>query len=141
MNPDIFTTTPTYLPTLPLFGSKVAAGFPSPCDSHQLKRLNIHEYLVDQEESTFIVSVCSSSLRDIGILPEDKVVVNKAADAKIGSVILAVVNGEFTLKILAVGKNGSPLLNPANPEFEPIEIKAGMDFEIWGVVTGSFRKF
>jgi len=130
-----------HLPTVPLFGSKVAAGFPSPCDSHQLKRLNIHEYLVDQEESTFIVSVCSSSLRDIGILPEDKVVVNKAANAKIGSVVLAVVNGEFTLKILALGKNGCPLLNSANADFEPIEIKTGMDFEIWGVVTGSFRKF
>ncbi len=140
MTLDLFKPGPTNPDTLPLFGSKVAAGFPSPCDAHILKRLNIHDYLVDQEESTFIVSVCSYSLRDLGILPNDKVVVNKAATAKVGSVVLAVVNGEFTLKILALGQNGYPLLKPANPEYQPIEIKEGMDFEIWGVVTGCFRK-
>ncbi len=65
----------------------------------------------------------------------------RAAEAKVGEIVLAVVNGEFTLKILSVGKNGLPLLQVANPDYQPIQIKEGMDFEIWGVVTGSFRRF
>lgn len=88
-----------------------------------------------------MVTVCSLSLRDIGILPNDIAVVNRALDAKIGNIVLAVVDGEFTLKILNVGKHRRPVLEPANPDFKPIEIKEGMDFEIWGVVTGSFRRY
>ncbi len=126
---------------LPLFSSRVPAGFPSPCDPHIQKRLNIHEYLVDQEDATFMVTVWSWSLRDIGILPNDFAVVNRAAEAKVGNIVLAVVNGEFTLKLLNVSKQGNPILESANPDFKPIIIREGMDFEIWGVVTGTFRRY
>jgi len=126
---------------LPLYSSKVSAGFPSPCDDHIAKRLNIHDYLVDQEDATFLVTVIGLSMRDAGLLPKDVVVVDRSKNANIGNIILAVVNGEFTIKQLTVGKNGHPVLLPANPDFKPIEIKDGMDFEIWGVVTGSIRKY
>ena len=126
---------------LPLYSSKVSAGFPSPCDDHIAKRLNIHDYLVDQEDATFLVTVTGLSMRDAGLLPKDVVVVDRSKNANIGNIILAVVNGEFTIKQLALGENGNPVLLPANPDFKPIEIKDGMDFEIWGVVTGSIRKY
>ncbi len=128
---------------LPLFESKVPCGFPSPCEPHIKSRLNAHEFLVDQEDATYFIRACGLSLRDVGILPNDIVVVNRAraAEAKVGDIVLAVVNGEFTLKILTVGKNGLPLLQVANTDCQPIQIKEGMDFEIWGVVTGSFRRF
>jgi DNA polymerase V len=126
---------------LPLYSSKVSAGFPSPCDDHIAKRLNIHDYLVDQEDATFLVTVTGLSMRDAGLLPKDVVVVDRSKNANIGNIILAVVNGEFTIKQLTLGKNGHPVLLPANPDFKPIEIKDGMDFEIWGVVTGSIRKY
>jgi len=126
---------------LPLYSSKVSAGFPSPCDDHIAKRLNIHDYLVDQEDATFLVTVIGLSMRDAGLLPKDVVVVDRSKNANIGNIILAVVNGEFTIKQLTLGKNGHPVLLPANPDFKPIEIKDGMDFEIWGVVTGSIRKY
>lgn len=126
---------------LPLYSSKVSAGFPSPCDDHIAKRLNIHDYLVDQEDATFLVTINGLSMRDAGLLPKDVVIVDRSKIAAIGNIILAVVDGEFTIKQLAIGENGNPVLQPANPDFKPIEIKDGMDFEIWGVVTGSIRKY
>ncbi|MGR8999167.1 MAG: LexA family protein [Gammaproteobacteria bacterium] len=126
---------------LPLYSSNVSAGFPSPCDDHIAKRLNIHDYLVDQEDATFLVTVTGLSMRDAGLLPKDVVVVDRSKNATIGNIILAVVDGEFTIKQLTLGKNGHPVLLPANPDFKAIEIKDGMDFEIWGVVTGSIRKY
>jgi DNA polymerase V len=132
---------PEVIVELPLYSSKVSAGFPSPCDDHIAKRLNIHNYLVDQEDATFLVTVTGLSMRDAGLLPKDVVVVDRSKNANIGNIILAVVDGEFTIKQLTLGKNGHPVLLPANPDFKPIEIKDGMDFEIWGVVTGSIRKY
>jgi DNA polymerase V len=126
---------------LPLYSSKVSAGFPSPCDDHISKRLNIHDYLVDQEEATFLVTVTGLSMRDAGLLPKDVAIVDRSKNAAIGNLILAVIDGEFTIKQLAIDENGNPLLLPANPDFKAIEIKDGMDFEIWGVVTGSIRKY
>lgn len=142
MQPDFFRPETTTAVKLPLFESKVPAGFPSPCEPHVKKRLNAHEYLVDQEDATYFVSVCGLSLVEMGILPDDIAVVNKAlaTEAKIGNVILAVIDGEFTLKILALGDDGYPLLQVANPDMQPIQIKEGMDFQIWGVVTGIFRR-
>jgi DNA polymerase V len=126
---------------LPLYSSKVSAGFPSPCDDHIAKRLNIHDYLVDQEDATFLVTVTGLSMRDAGLLPKDVAIVDRSKNAHIGNIILAVIDGEFTIKQLAISENGNPVLLPANPDFKSIEIKDGMDFEIWGVVTGSIRKY
>ena len=126
---------------LPLYSSKVSAGFPSPCDDHIAKRLNIHDYLVDQEDATYLVTVIGWSMRDAGLLPKDVIIVDRSKNAKVGNIIMAMIDGEFTIKQLAMGENGNPILLPANPDFKPIEIKDGMDFEIWGVVTGSIRKY
>lgn len=126
---------------LPLYSSRVSAGFPSPCDDHIAKRLNIHDYLVDQDDATFLVTINGWSMRDAGLLPKDVAIVNRSKNAAIGNIVLAVVDGEFTIKQLTLGENGNPVLQPANPDFKPIEIKDGMDFEIWGVVTGSIRKY
>ena len=80
---------------------------------------------------------------DVGLLPGDKAVVDRSKLASVGDIVLAVIDGEFTIKTLARKKDGTPRLLPANSTgaFSPIEIKEGMDFEIWGVVTGSFRRF
>ena len=126
---------------LSLYSSKVSAGFPSPCDDHIAKRLNIHDYLVDQEDATYLVTVIGWSMRDAGLLPKDVVIVDRSKNAKVGNIIMAMIDGEFTIKQLALGENGNPVLLPANSDFKPIEIKEGMDFEIWGVVTGSIRKY
>jgi DNA polymerase V len=126
---------------LPLYSSKVSAGFPSPCDDHIAKRLNIHDYLVDQEDATYLVTVIGWSMRDAGLLPKDVIIVDRSKNAKVGNIIMAMIDGEFTIKQLAMGENGNPILLPANQDFKPIEITESMDFEIWGVVTGSIRKY
>ena len=128
---------------LPLFLSKVPAGFPSPAEEHIEKRLDPSEFLIDQKDATFFVTIQGYSMMDVGLLPGDKAVVDRSKLASIGDIVLAVIDGEFTIKTLARKKDGTPRLLPANSTgaFSPIEIKEGMDFEIWGVVTGSFRRF
>ena len=76
-----------------------------------------------------------------GLLSGDKAVVDRSKQAKVGNIVMAIVDGEFTIKTLGKAKNGMPRLLPANPDYPVIEIKEGMQFEIWGVVTGSFRRF
>lgn len=126
-----------------LFNSKVPAGFPSPADDHVEKRLDPSEFLVDQVDSTFFVTIMGYSMVDAGLLPGDKAVIDRSKLASLGDIVLAIVDGEFTIKTLARSKDGSPLLLPANKsgEYKPIEVKKHMHVEIWGVVTGSFRRF
>lgn len=129
--------------SLPLYSSKVSAGFPSPAEEHVEKRLNPNEFLIDQEDATFFVTIQGQSMIDVGLLPGDKAVVDRSKRASIGDIVLAVVDGEFTIKTLARTKDGNASLLPANSTgtYSPIEIKEGMSFEVWGLVTGSFRRF
>jgi DNA polymerase V len=128
---------------LPLYSSKVSAGLPSPADEHIEKRLDPSEFLIDRKDSTFFVTIQGYSMIDAGLLPGDKAVVDRSKLASVGDIVLAVLNGEFTIKTLSRHKSGAPRLLPANStgEYSPIEITEDMQFEIWGVVTGSFRRF
>lgn len=129
--------------SLPLFSSKVAAGLPSPADEHIEKRLDPNDFLIDDQDSTFFVTIQGYSMIDAGLLPGDKAVIDRAKVAKMGDIVLAMVNGEFTIKQLGKTRAGAPRLLPANSsgQYHPIEISGDMQFEIWGVVTGSFRRF
>lgn len=126
---------------LPLYSTKVAAGFPSPADDHVEKRLDLNEYLITEADATFFVRIKGDSMIDAGIYDNDVAIVDKSKIPSMGDIVLAAVDGEFTIKSLAKSKEGLPRLLPANPKYSPIEIKEGMQFEIWGVVTGSVRKF
>lgn len=126
---------------LPLFGSKVPAGFPSPADDHLEKRLDANDFLIDQQDATFFVTIQGESMVNAGLLSGDKAVVDRSKTPKIGDIVMALVDGDFTIKTLSKTKQGLPRLLPANPTFKPIEITDNMQFEIWGVVIGSFRRF
>ena len=128
---------------LPLFNSKVPAGFPSPADDHVEKRLDPTEFLIERVDATFFVTITGYSMVDAGLLPGDKAVIDRSKLASIGDIVLAIIDGEYTIKMLAETKNGSKLLIPANSsgEFKPIEVTEHMQVEIWGVVTGSFRRY
>jgi DNA polymerase V len=127
----------------PLFLSKVSAGLPSPAEGQVDMRLDPNEFLIDQADSTYFVTVQGYSMMDVGLLPGDKVVVDRAKQAAVGDIVMAMVDGDFTVKTLGRAKDGTPRLMPANSTgaYPVIEIKEGMQFEIWGVVTGSFRRF
>jgi len=128
---------------LPLFSTKVAAGFPSPADDHVEKHLDVSEFLIDHAASTFFVTIKGDSMIDVGLLPGDKVVVDRSKTPGIGDIVLAVVDREFTIKILDQGANNMPRLMPANSTgtYRPIYIRPDTQFEIFGVVIGSFRRF
>ncbi|PSJ16418.1 LexA family protein [Nitrosomonas supralitoralis] len=141
---EFFTPSISDQPTrLPLFTTKVAAGFPSPADDYVEKRLDISEFLIDHAASTFFVTIKGESMIDVGLLPGDKVVVDRSKTPGIGNIVLAVVDREFTIKIFDRSTSGRPRLLPANSSgaYLPIEIAEDMQFEIFGVVTGSFRRF
>lgn len=137
---------PTLISTsvkLPLFSSKVPAGFPSPAEEHIEKRLDPSEFLIDQKDATFFVTIQGYSMIDVGLMPGDIAVIDRSKIATIGNIVLALVEGEYTIKVMNRKKDGTPRLLPANSSgaFSPIEIKEGMSFEIWGVVISSFRRF
>lgn len=128
---------------LPLFSTKVAAGFPSPADDYVEKSLDVSEFLIDHAASTFFVTIKGESMIDVGLLPDDKVVVDRSKTPVLGDIVLAVVDREFTIKIYDYGANNMPRLMPANSSgaYRPIYIRPDMQFEIFGVVIGSFRRF
>ena len=126
--------------TVPLATSSAAAGFPSPAEDHLDRALDFNELLVENVPATFVVRVSGDSMSGIGILPNDYAVVNRALRAANKSVVVALVDGEFTLK--RYRRRGARIwLEAENPVYEDIEILDGMGFEIWGVVTAIVRKF
>ncbi len=124
----------------PLYTSKVAAGFPSPADDHVEQRLNPSDYLVENDAATFFVRVKGDSMTEAGIFDNDVLVIDRSRTQQNGDIVLAILDGEFTVKILEQSKKGVTLI-PANRNYSVIEIKEEQSFEIWGVVTGSMRKF
>lgn len=129
--------------SLPMYQSKVPAGLPSAADSDEESRMDPNGYLIDDPANTFFVTIQGESMIEAGLMPGDKAIVNKRKQASIGDIVLAMIDGEFTIKTLAKQKNGDPKLLPANSsgKYEPILIQGRMQFAIWGVVTGSFRRF
>jgi DNA polymerase V len=127
---------------LNLYSSKIAAGLPNPVDDHIDDQIDINSFLIEHKGDTFIAPVASDSLKDLGVIRNHYVVINKSLQPKQGDVIAAVVDNGFTIKILSRTQDGRPLLKKANPDpqYHDIEIKEGMDFEVWGVVTGTFAK-
>ena len=125
---------------LPFFAHKVPAGFPSPADDHVEKRLDLNEYLINQKEATFFIAIRGDSMIDASIHDGDIVIVDRSKQARIGDIVLASIDGEFTVKTLAKYLS-KPRLVPANKNYQYIDITENMEFEIWGVITGAVRKF
>jgi DNA polymerase V len=123
----------------PLLLCRMPAGFPSPADDFLEKRLDLNEYLVKNPPATFLVRVSGQSMKDLGIFDGDILVVDKSLEAVSGSVVVAIVHGEFTVKTLRL-RDGKAFLVPANGEFRDMEITPEMDCEVWGVVNSVIRK-
>lgn len=121
----------------PIFDS-VRAGLPSPADNSSQDTLTIDEYLVNSPSNTVLVTVKGDSMIDAGIMPGDTVVVEKRNVAKVGDLVIAIVDNEFTLKTLGKEKAQFTLI-PANAAYPIIRPQATL--EIFGVVVGQFRKY
>lgn len=138
----VFAPVQGYPMLLPLFVSSVRAGFPSPADDHLEKRLDLNEHLIQHPAATFFVFADGGSMVRAGIQPGDLLVVDRSLEAADGDVVVAVLDGDFTVKRLRIRK-GRPLLCPEAEGYQPIVIGEDARFEVWGVVTNvvhSFRK-
>ena len=116
----------------------VQAGFPSPATDDQHDVLSIDEYLVERPSKTVLITVKGDSMNGAGINGGDTVVVEKRSDAKVGDIVIAIVENEFTLKYLDKEKSGY-ILRPANLAYPVIRPRGQL--EIFGVVVGLFRKY
>ncbi len=125
---------------LPFYSSRMKAGFPSPADDYIEAKLDFNEYLVKHPAATFCVRVTGDSMKNAGINSGDILVVDRAITPADNKIVVAILDGSFTVKRLAKNKNGLFLM-PENPIYEPIEIKGEMDFEVWGTVTHVIHDF
>ena len=119
---------------IPLMNSTVTAGFPSPADDHLDLPIDLNEYLVKHPAATFYVRVQGDSMEDSAIHQGDLLIVDRAKSHEMGSIVLAVLDGEFTVKKL-IKKNGLLYLLSSNKAYKPIKIESDADFKVWGVVT------
>ena len=125
---------------LVLFASPVAAGFPSPAEDYVEGRLDLNEHLIYHPAATFFVRVKGESMLGAGIHPDDLLVVDRSLEARSGDIVIAAVAGELVVKRLGKAKAGWRL-EASSPDFPPIAIGAEADCAVWGVVTGSVRRF
>ena len=118
----------------PLVMTPVCAGFPSPADDYIEGKLDLNDYLVKHPAATFFVRAAGDSMIDAGIHPGDILIVDRALEPGNNNVVIAVVNGELTVK--RIRKSGDKLfLMAENMYYSPIEVTEEMNAEIWGVVT------
>ena len=123
----------------PLFMIPVSAGFPSPAEDYIEGKLDLNQHLIKHPAATFFVRVTGDSMIDAGIHPGDILIVDRAVEALDKKVVIAVIDGELTVKRIRNTKTGF-ILVPENDKYSPITITEGSDFEVWGVVTTVIHK-
>lgn len=125
---------------IPLFAHTVQAGFPSPADDYVADTLDLNEHLIHRKEATFFVQASGESMIGAGIQDGDILIVDRSITPTNGRIVIATVDGEFTVKRLEKTKTAIRLL-PENPDFQPIEFKSEQELQIWGVVTSVIHQF
>jgi len=124
---------------LPLYLARIPAGFPSPADDYLDKNLDLNEYLIKKPSSTFCVRVEGNSMVKAGINDGDILIVDRSLEPVDKKIVIAVVNGELTVKRIRKVK-GKVYLEPESDEFKPIEISETTDCQVWGVITYAIHK-
>jgi DNA polymerase V len=125
---------------IPLFEYGVSAGLPEGVSDRVERTIDLNSELVVNRHTTFCVRVNGQSMIDAQIDHGDLLIVDRSLEAKDQSIVLAVIDGDFTVKRLE--KQGNRLfLKPENAAFRPIEITEFSEFRVWGVVTGVIKRF
>lgn len=125
---------------LPLHTGRVQAGLPTAADAHVEDMVDLNSYLAPNPDQTCLVEVAGESMRDAGIFYGDTVIIDKSLSAKNGDIVVALIDGETTVKYFTL-KQGRVFLTPANPDFSEIAVSPESSNAIQGVVIGSFRKY
>ncbi len=144
MNSIIATHQPVPISEAPLLAmllkNRVCAGFPSPAEDLGGKRIDLTQLLVKHPQATYFLRASGQSMVDSGINDNDIMVVDKAIKPRHNHIVIAVVDGEFTVKQL-YQRAGRVKLKAANPTHPDIIPKDGQTIEIWGVVTATIKQF
>ncbi|HCA5723491.1 LexA family protein [Acinetobacter baumannii] len=128
---------------IPLATERVAAGFPSPAQDDIEQALDLNEYLIRNENATFIVKANSLSMLDAGIDIDDPLIVDRSIPAKSGDIVIALIDNDFTVKRLMIDTQFQPpkvWLKAENPDYQNIYIEEGQELVIWGVVTYNLKR-
>ena len=125
---------------LPFYACRVPAGFPSPAQDHMDQPLSLDELMDVDAPHTYLVQASGDSMMGAGIFDGDIMVVNRKQDAAPGHIVIAALNGEVCVKRLTQ-RGDQFVLESANPKYPARFIMEGDEFEAWGVVTGSLRRF
>jgi DNA polymerase V len=125
---------------LPLLAHRISAGFPSPAADYIEVGLDLNDYLVRNKPATFLFTVKGDSMSGASIEEGDKVIVDRAMTPKHRDIVVAVVDGDYTLKRLFKHR-GRVELRAENPAYQPIEFKDGGELLVWGVVVGVVRRY
>lgn len=127
---------------IPLAIERVAAGFPSPAQDHIEQALDLNEYLIRNENATFVVKANSLSMLGAGIDIDDPLLVDRSIAGKAGDIVIAMIDNEFTVKRMMIDYHFSPpkvWLKAENPDYQNIYIEEGQEMMIWGVVTYNLK--
>lgn len=117
---------------LPLYSTRVPAGFPSPADDYIEDMLDLNEHLVRRPAATFMVRAQGTSMVEAGIQDKALLIVDRSIKAREGDIVIAALDGKFTCKKLHLRRR---LLCSSNPGAEPIVIPEGSELQIFGVVV------
>lgn len=122
------------------FISRIEAGFPSPADDYLEGKLDLNKHLIERPAATFFLRVSGDSMTGAGIYPGDILIVDRSIPPSDGMIVIAVVDGELTVKRL-YQRHGRVRLLPENSHYQPIEINTGQDMHVWGVVIHAVHSF
>ena len=129
------------LETVPYILSRISAGFPSPADDYIENNLSISELLIKNQLSTFLMKASGESMIEAGITDGDVLVVDRSLEARSRDIVIAIFEGNLTVKRLIIKADGSAILKSENPLYKNILISEYTELEIWGVVTSAIHQF
>ncbi len=129
------------LETVPYILSRISAGFPSPADDYIENNLSISELLIKNQLSTFLMKASGESMIEAGINDGDVLVVDRSLEARSRDIVIAIFEGNLTVKRLIIKVDGSAILKAENPLYKNILISEYTELEIWGVVTSAIHQF
>ena len=118
----------------------VYTGFSSPSENFSESSISLDEYLIKHPAATFLAYASGDSMANVGIYDGDLLIIDRSLDAISGDVVIGVFNGELIVRKLLIIK-GKPYLSSSDKECRSILIALDAEFEIWGVVTASIKKF
>lgn len=119
----------------------IRAGFPSPAQDYMSESIDLNRELVRHPATTFYARAVGESMKGCGIDDGDLLVIDKGIEPRNGDIVVAYIDGEFTLKKVKFDKGDDCLwLVPANDEYKPIKVTAENDFIIWGVLVYNIKR-